>query len=235
MTILKLVLKNIVLCALTAYLFFRNAWSLLGLIPYFAYGIYRDVRRGERLRRRELEEQFRDGLQCLLSSLEAGYSMENSILHAEKELARMFHEKAPIVQEFRRMGNKLQSGSSAEELLAEFGRRCEVEDIRNFAGVYGIVKRSGGDVIRIVRSVTDTMYQKQEVLREIRTVLLAKQMEVAVMKAMPYGILAYFLIFSPSFLEPLYANLAGNLLMAVIFVLYLLCCRAAERIADIRV
>ena len=87
----------------------------------------------------------------------------------------------------------------------------------------------------MIRAVTDTLYQKQEVLREIQTVLLAKQLEVGIMKVMPYLMLGYFMVFSPGFLEPLYAGLAGHAVMLLLYALYRGFCITAERIACIEV
>ena len=53
------------------------------------------------------------------------------------------------------------------------------------------------------------------------------------MRWMPFLILAYFGLFAPSFLEPLYAGITGRFIMLVIYVLYLLLCSYAEKIADI--
>ncbi len=233
MIVFRAIVKNIVICGLTAYLFFQNGWSLVVLIPFYIHRIRREIKHQEILRKKRIEEQFRDGLQCLLAALEAGYSMENSIVHATKDLKGMFGEKEPIVQEFQWMEHKLSTGSMAEELLEQFGERSAIEDVRNFAGVYTIAKRTGGDVTKVIRSVTDILYQKHEVQREIQTILLAKQMEVAIMKVMPYGILLYFHMFSEGFLAPLYAGVTGHLLMAVIFAIYLFCCNAAETIATV--
>ncbi len=232
---LKIILKDVLICALTAHLFFHTWWSLIVLIPFFFYRFRRELDHQEHLQKKRIEEQFRDALQCLLAALEAGYSMENSILHAGKDLRTMFGEKEPIVREFRWMEYKLQNGSSAENLLEELAERSESEEMRNFAGLYAIARRTGGDVIKVIRSVTDILYQKHEVRREIQTVLLAKQLEVTIMKVMPYAILLYFQVFSSGFLKPLYEGLAGHLLMAGIYVMYLFCCRAAETIAMVRI
>lgn len=222
-------------CGATALLFFQSARSLFVLIPLMLLGLYRERDAIRNRRSRRLEEHFRDGLQCLLASLEAGYSVENSIELAAEDLGRMLGEKEPIAVDFRKMARKLRSGSTAEQVIEEFGESSRVEDIRDFAGVFVIAKRTGGDIIRIVRAVTDTLYAKQEVYREIRTVLLAKEFEVGIMKVMPYLMLAYFLLFSPGFLKPLYAGFAGHMVMFVLYLTYRAFCLMAERMAQIEV
>lgn len=231
--ILKFCLKQMGLCLLTAYLFFGAWWSLLLLAPFYAMEFRRERARRKEREATEFAEQFRDGLQCVLASLEAGYSIENSFIKATDDLLVMFPREAPIVRSFQNIKSQLANGANIEDLVMEMGENSNVEDVRNFAEVFLIAKRTGGDIIGVIRLTTGTLYQKQEVLREIRTVLLAKQMEVRVMKAMPYGILLYFQLFSPGFLQPLYTGVVGRLVMATVLVLYIGCCRLADKLAEI--
>ena len=231
----KMIIKNLLFVVLSGILFFRTIWCVLWLVPYFLYRLHRDRKGVKEKRRRQLAAQFRDGMQCLLSSLEAGYSIENSVGYAVTDLRVMFDEREPIVNAFRRMDRRLRNGEAVETVFREFGEQSDVEDIRNFSVIFTIASRSGGDVVHVVRSVNDTLYQKQEVMREIQTVLLAKEFEVNIMRWMPFGILAYFGMFAPSFLEPLYDGISGRVIMLIIYVLYLLCCRWAEKMADINI
>lgn len=232
---LKVIVKNAIFVVLSGFLFFRTPWCILWLGPYFLFRLHQDRKEVEERQRRLLASQFRDGMQCLLSSLEAGYSIENSISGAVSDLRVMFDEKAPIVNAFRRMDFKLQNGADAETVIREFGTQSGVEDIRNFSMVFTIVNRSGGDIVHVIRSVSDMLYQKQEVMREIQTVLLAKQFEVNIMRWMPFAILAYFGLFAPDFLAPLYQGITGRLIMLVIYICYLGCCSFADRIANVSI
>ncbi len=231
----KVIAKNLLFVGLSGFLFFRTPWCILWLGPYFLFRLHRDRKAAEEKKRRLLASQFRDGLQCMLCSLEAGYSIENSVNNAVADLLVMFDEKAPIVAAFRRMSHRLKNGEDTETVIREFGDRSGVEDIRNFSVIFAIANRSGGDLVYVIRSVNDTLYRKQEVVREIQTVLLAKQLEVTIMRWMPFCILAYFGIFAPSFLAPLYEGITGRIVMLVVYIGYLLCCRYAEKIADIQI
>ena len=230
---LRIIVINILFITASGFLFFRTPWCILWLGPYFLYRLHQDRKAVEVRRRQLLASQFRDGLQCMLSSLEAGYSIENSVNNAVSDLRVMFDENAPIAVAFRRMSHRLKNGEDAETVIREFGEQSGVEDIRSFSVVFAIANRSGGDLVYVIRSVNDTLYRKQEVVREIQTVLLAKQLEVTIMKWMPFAILAYFGLFAPAFLEPLYEGIIGRLIMLVVYICYLFCCRYAEKIAEI--
>ncbi len=230
---LRIIVINLLFITASGFLFFRTPWCILWLGPYFLYRLHQDRKAVEVRRRQLLASQFRDGLQCMLSSLEAGYSIENSVNNAVSDLRVMFDENAPIAVAFRRMSHRLKNGEDAETVIREFGEQSGVEDIRSFSVVFAIANRSGGDLVYVIRSVNDTLYRKQEVVREIQTVLLAKQLEVTIMKWMPFAILAYFGLFAPAFLEPLYEGIIGRLIMLVVYICYLFCSRYAEKIAEI--
>lgn len=225
--------KQALICIATAYLFFHSWWSLPFLLPYFIYGLFRAKKEQLQKETELFAAQFRDGLQCLLASLEAGYSIENSFVNAAEDLLIMFRKEAPIVRSFRQICRQLGNGANVEELVFEMGEKSGVEDVRNFAGIFVTAKRTGGDLLGVIRSVNASLYQKQEVQREIASILLAKQLEVKIMRLMPYGILLYFQVFSPSFLMPLYAGFFGRMIMLIIFVLYLGCCFWADKMAAI--
>lgn len=230
---MPIIVKQTLVCLATAYLFFRSWWSLPILLPYFFFGLFQAKKEQMQKEKELFAAQFRDGLQCLLASLEAGYSIENSFVNAAEDLLVMFRQEAPIVRSFRQICRQLGNGANVEELVFEMGEKSGVEEVRNFAGIFVTAKRTGGDLLGVIRSVNASLYQKQEVQREIASVLLAKQLEVKIMKLMPYGILLYFQVFSPSFLTPLYAGVFGRTVMLLVFMLYCGCCFWADKMAAI--
>ena len=90
---LKMILKNLIFVTVSGILFFRTPWCILWLGPYLLYRLHQDRKTVEIRRRQLLASQFRDGLQCMLSSLEAGYSIENSVNNAVEDLRVMFDEQ----------------------------------------------------------------------------------------------------------------------------------------------
>ena len=232
---LRNLIRYSLVAAATAYLFFDSVWSLIFLLPILGYEIHYQNKLQKEKERLELAGQFKDGLQCLLASLEAGYSVENSFIQASRDLRLMYREDTPIVREFDRIRRQLGNSRNIEELLLEMAERSAVTDIRDFAAVFITAKRTGGDVISVIRSVTKDIYRKTEVRKEIETVILAKQFEADIMKVMPYAILAYFRIFSPDFLEPLYSGLFGHMVMGGAYLCYLGFGKMADRIVRIEV
>ena len=115
---------------------------------------------------------------------------------------------------------RLANGIVVEEAFGEFARQSGLEDAEGFAETLSTTKRMGGDVLQMLRSTVSVIATRLEVKREIRTITAQKRMEGNVMKLVPPGIMLYFRSFSPSFLEPLYQGMGGNLLMSLVLVGY---------------
>jgi tight adherence protein B len=122
-----------------------------------------------------------------------------------------------------------------EVILKDFADRSGIDDIKNFAEVFDTAKRTGGDLIKIIRSTGNIIRDKIEVKREIITMITAKKFESNIMNLIPFGIIVYLRMFSPDFLSPLYHNLFGILFMTAILVIYYGISRIAMKITSIEV
>ena len=110
-----------------------------------------------------------------------------------------------------------------------------MNDIESFAEVFSFAKRSGGDFVKIIRTTVQKLVGKIEVEREIATVLAGKKLEGRVMSAMPITILAYMTFSSGDFLDVLYGNTAGILIMSAALAVYAVAMGLSGHILDIQV
>ncbi len=226
---------GILISLAVAFLFYRSVWAAaLGVV---IVPLYMKSRRDERERARtqELKTQFLTGMQMVSGSLRAGYSMENAWRKAEKELEALYGTDAAFCIEMHRMNRALAVNEPLEKVLAEFAEKSGVEDIRNFSEIFGYAKRSGGNLTEIIRTVTERMQAKEEILVEIETSLAAQRMEQRMMDMLLPGILLFITISSPSYVTALYHNPIGILVMSASLAGYLGCIFWSEKIMDIAV
>jgi tight adherence protein B len=179
-------------------------------------------------RKEQLTVQFRDAIQAISSALEAGFSMENAIKSVITDLELMYEKDALILVEFRRMVALMKNNTSVEEAMEQFANRTRMEDILCFSEVFYAAKRTGGDLVQIIRTTSKTIAEKIEIHREIETLITAKKLESQIMKLMPMGILIYFTVCNPTYLLPLYHNFFGISFMT----LMLLLCFGISQLAD---
>ena len=217
---IKNLLLYVMLAGGIAYLFYRS-FVAFGVSLLFVGRFFR-IRKEAccRRRKRELEGQFLSAIQTVCSSLRAGYSVENAFVQACLELEKIYKEEDIIVKEFRFISSQLQLNRNLEELLNDLAVRSDAEDIRNFAEVFSAAKRTGGNLIAIMEHTAWSIGQKEETRREIETVLSAKKLEQNIMSLVPAGILFYVQLVSPGFLDGMYHNTAGILIMSLCLFVY---------------
>ena len=217
------------------FLFYKS--FVLSFILALVYGII-NIKTYEKRRieewRWQMDLEFREVMTGISSALNAGYSVENSFKEAKMDLLLLYGNNSVMVKELDIINSKLMLNQPLENVLMEFARRCEVEDINNFAEVFQTAKRTGGNLIDIARSSADKISNKIETSREIRTMVSGKRMEGRIMALMPLAIIIYFWIRSPGFLDCLYAP-AGRPIMTVLLIIYVAAYKWSERIGDITV
>ena len=128
------------------------------------------------------------------------------------------------------MTRELRNNRNLEDLLSEFAVRTQVADIRDFAQVFHIAKRSGGNLPGILKNTADIISDKIEVKREITTMISAKRLEQSIMNVVPFAIILYINFTSPGFFDPLYHNFLGIVIMSVLLAVYMAALFLADRI-----
>jgi len=231
--ILEYVLIYSVLWMLLGWLFYRNVlMSVIFAVAGTPVFVYRQQKFYVRTQKRLLEEQFKDCILSLAASLRTGYSPENAWAEARREMILLHGDKSVIVKEVDSIIHKLKIKQPLATILEDFGERSGIEDIKNFAEVFGIAKRSGGDLVSIISSTAKTISDKADVQREIRTIISAKRLEQRIMIVMPLAILLYMGVFSEGFLDVLYEGVTGRVVMTGCFAVYLAAFFIGEKIVE---
>jgi tight adherence protein B len=171
-------------------------------------------------RKNQLVLQFRDMMNSISVSLSSGYSIENALREAQKEMAVLYGEKSYIYYELTLMNKRLALNIPIEEVFSDFAKRSECGDIFMFSQILVIAKRNGGDLISIIKSSTETIAEKIDINREIETAQAAKRFEQNIMFIMPVAIMLYIRISSPGFFDSVYHNITGISVMSICLAIY---------------
>lgn len=220
---------------LLAWLFYQSVYGMALSVFLFFFFCRRYAKKRKEKRQEQLLLQFRDGMQAVASALLAGYSMENAWREAERELRKLHGENTDMVCEFAKMNVAVRMNQPLEQELQDFADRSGCEDIESFAEVFSFAKRSGGDFVGIIQTAVLRISGKIEIEREIATAVAGKKLEGRIMNGMPLFILAYLNLTSGDFLELLYGNVLGVVVMTTALAAYAGAIRLSEKILDIRI
>ena len=215
---------------------FYDSWIAVAVlmpvaIPWFIYQKNVQKKRNIRL----IGIQFRDAIASVLTNLKAGYSVENAFVEAGRDMELLYGKKSLIAGELSRIKKGIKNNVPIEKLLFKMGRDTENSDIQDFAEVFSVAKRSGGNMTDIIGKTINVISQKMDVEKEIDVLISAKRMEARIMNMVPFFIIFYISLTSPGFFAPLYHNIFGIILMSVCMVFYMAAYLLSERIVNIYV
>lgn len=223
------------LVGVISYFFYQSLWAALFLSPIFVIFIKVKKRELAKKRRLEINMQFKDAVLSVSANQRAGYSVENAFREAYKDMAMLYGKNSPICQELSYIIKGLDNNIILERLLYDFGCRSHVPDILQFADVFLIAKRGGGNMTEIIAGTADVIEQKITVDKEIQVLLSSKKMEQKIMNIIPFLIIFYISLTSKGFFDVLYHNVIGIAVMTVCLVIYLTAFIISRKLVEIEV
>ena len=240
MTVMEKVKYSFIAAAVifgVAYLFYDNfiistIAACLGIIyPRFKKKDLRDKRKDE------LTLQFKEAISSLASSLAAGQSIENAFSEVLKDLKLLYpDDETYIIKEFKLINRRIENGEIIERAVDDFANRSDIDDVRNFADVFITCKRTGGDLVEVIKRTADVITDKIEIQQDIKVLVSQKKFESKIMAVAPLGITLFLKLSSPDFVAPLFEfGTAGPVVMTVVLVCVGCSLLISQKIMDIEV
>jgi len=228
--LLPVMLRVIGAVVVLAWFFYRSLWAILPLGVVGAW-YFQKIQADKTQRcREELSIQFKECILSVATALNAGYSIENAFMESRRDMEVLYGEDSLIYRELELIRRGLVNNVTLEELLADLGSRSSSEEIRQFATVFAIAKRSGGRLDEVIRRTSELIGQRLDAYQELQIVLSGRRMELNIMKLVPFGVLCYVGAAYPGYFSPLYHNLQGVLIMTGCLILYLAAYVLGEKI-----
>lgn len=219
--------------AAVAWLFYQSRVAAVILsplaIPYCMYRLKSEREKKARI----LSQQFREMLGSVNNALRAGDSPENAFREGYREMAYEYGEYAPITKEMSRVVAGLDNRIPLEKLLEDMAERAGTEEIREFAEVFRIAKRGGGNMTEILSRTAALIAERLDVENEIRIMLGNRRLEQRIMDVAPFLIIFYIGLTSPGFFDVLYHNMEGIAFMTLCLFAYLCALALSERILSV--
>lgn len=211
---------SILITAVALYLvgmIFYKLWllALLLTLPALKAPKFWQKRQIER-KRTLLKLHFKQALYSLSSSMAAGRSVENAFREAAKDLELLYPGgSSDMIRELDIITTRLEYGEPIESALLDFGARAQIEDIDNFIDVFVTCKRTGGDLIEVVRRTSTVIGEKMDIQQDISVMIAQKKFESNILLATPFVFILFINASSPEFMAPLYGTPMGIILATV--------------------
>ena len=185
-------------------------------------------------RKERLKLQFKEALFSLTSSLAAGRSLENAFLSTLDDLRLLYPDpRTELLLEFQIVRFRLDNAEPLEYALRNFADRADIDEITQFVDALSACKRSGGDLLEVMKRTSVIIGEKLETEQEIAVMIAQKRFEGRIMMAVPFVFLAFLSLAAPDYMAPLYGGI-GYLLLTAALLLLLLCFWLMAKMMNIR-
>lgn len=185
-------------------------------------------------RRKILSLQFRDMLDGITTSFGAGNNVMNTFNSVYDDLKIQYSEDAYIIKELEVIISGMHSNFNIEDLLVDFGARSGVTDIENFANVFKICYRKGGNIQEVTQSTHEILSQKMQIQQEIETTVSGSKMDQMIMIVMPIILIAMIKVMSPEFAEN-FVSPSGLVATTIAIVMFVAAYVIGKKVMEIKV
>lgn len=208
---------------------------VFGLVGAIAAKVVMPMRRNSKLNKRKIvvTKQFRSFLDALATSLSSGMNMTESLSNALNDLINQYTEHSYIVAEVKEMIAGINNNIQLEDMLADFARRSEIVDIDNFAKVFAICYRAGGNMKEIVRRTSSIITEKIEITEEIETAITSNKTQFNAMMIIPVLLVTMMRLMSSDFSKS-FGTPVGVVAMTVAIGIFYGAYRFGQKIMDVK-
>ena len=187
-------------------------------------------------RKNQLSLQFKDMLYSLSSALSVGKSVETGIRDSLQDLQVIYPDpETDMLVELGLILRGLGMNNTIEDMFGQFAERAHLEDIDNFVDIFVTCKRTGGDLIEVMRSTSNTIGDKIEVKQEIETMISGKKYEFNFLMILPVIMVLFLTLTSGDYMAPVFTTIVGRIAMTAAIAIFALAYVVGSKIMKINI
>ncbi|NOZ71133.1 MAG: hypothetical protein GXP38_04350 [Chloroflexi bacterium] len=181
-------------CLVAGWLIAHNPIGgiLLAIAGWIGPGMY--LRHRREGRRKLFEAQLPDVLNLLVSSLQAGYGLQQALNIIVKEMPE------PSAGEFSRVLKEMQLGYSLDDALDHLVERVHSDDLALIVTAIHIQNEVGGSLAEVIQNISETILERIRINGEIQTLTAEQRMSGTVLTALPFLLGTVFMLINPEYM-----------------------------------
>jgi tight adherence protein B len=191
--------------------FFGPIAGIIGIWMAFAFLNWQRQKRIEKF-----INQLPELSRILANATQAGLALRTALSMAADEL------DDPAGEELARVADRLAVGHSIDDALGELAERLPSRELVVLVTTLVLSNRAGGTVVGSLRNLTQTLEERKETRREVRTQLSQVNMTAFAVPAMGLGALLLMDKVMPGALDKMTSSVLGQAAVVVAFGLYAL-------------
>jgi tight adherence protein B len=179
--------------------------------------------------RRAFDEQLPDNLQVVASAMRAGHTFVGALGIVAEDAPE------PSRRELRRVLSDEQLGIPLVDALNGVTKRMNSRDFEHVALVAALQRETGGNTAEVIDSVTETIRERLDLRRLVRTLTAQGRLSGWVVSSLPVALLVFLSVINPQYIHPLFHRTAGIIALGFAAAMLVTGFLVIRRIVDIKV
>lgn len=183
----------------------------------------------KRRRLEKIERQLPEAMELMARALKAGHAFSGALQMVSTD------GPEPAAGEFRLTFDEINFGVSVQDALMNFSIRVPLTDLRYFVIAVLIQRESGGNLGELLDKISGLIRARFTLLGRIRVLSAEGRLSAWILSCLPFATGLMINVANPGFLDILWTDPAGLILVGIAVVMMLTGIFAMSRIVNIRV
>jgi tight adherence protein B len=193
--------------ALVGFIFGANlifGWvgALIGFFIPYAYASHRRTKRFQKF-----EEKFPEAIDTLARAVRAGHAFTTAIEMIANEVSE------PVAGEFRQLFEEQKFGLPVRDALLNLTDRIPLVDVKFFVTAVMLQRETGGNLAEILDNLSYVIRERFKILRQVRVHTAQGRLTMVLLMALPPTIVVVMQVLNPGFIQPLFSEFLGHVLI----------------------
>jgi tight adherence protein B len=204
----------LILCGVSAFVFgivalfvggsivFAWAGLLLGFFLPYAYAAHMRTKRFAKF-----EEKFPEAIDTLARAVRAGHAFTTALEMIANEISE------PVASEFRQLYEEQKFGLPVRDALINLTERVPLVDVKFFVTAVMLQRETGGNLAEILDNLSYVIRERFKILRQVRVHTAQGRLTMMLLMALPPAVVVIMLTVNPGFIQPLFTDPIGHVLI----------------------
>ncbi|MFY9562487.1 MAG: type II secretion system F family protein [Terriglobales bacterium] len=182
---------------------FGWAGGVLGFFLPYAYASHMRAKRFQ-----HFEEKFPEAIDTLARAVRAGHAFTTALEMIANEVSE------PVAGEFRQLFEEQKFGLPVRDALLNLADRIPLVDVKFFVTAVMLQRETGGNLAEILDNLSYVIRERFKILRQVRVHTAQGRLTMVLLMALPPTIVVIMLTLNPGFIQPLFTDPLGHVLIA---------------------
>lgn len=176
----------------------------------------------------QIEEQFPDAIESMSRALRAGHPFASALDTVGNQTPN------PLGRELRKTFAEGALGLPWERALGNLTERLPMQEVSLFAAAVGMQSKSGGNLSEVLDKLSENMREGAAIRGEVRSLSAQGRTAGYILTALPIGITMVMMYVNPTFLDPLFQEEAGRIMLLCAVLGLIVAHLVIRKLVDIR-